>query len=300
MTNEYKAGLLTNLQQRFGKLTRLPNSQSLFAIADGQARIYIRYSKIHDGGRTFFGLRDVDLRLLEGHLSFLCFLMDDGSSPLIIPYTDFEQVFRQAEPAGDGQHKVQLLVAREPLELYIAKQGRFNVEGYVGYAALDRLISEGRVKVPNDLGHTQVQTLLAGIGNIQGHSVWVPDNNVGSLDWSMTKRFPLARQIPSGYERVASILQEVDVVWMRSGSNEIEALFEVEHSTPIYSGLLRFNDIFLTSPALNRFTIVSNESRRDLFARQLRRPTFLKSGLSEITAFLEYSNVHDWHTRLAK
>lgn len=299
MANAHKAKLLLNLQ-RFGKLAPIPSSQSLFTVGDNIARIYIRYSKIHSGGRTFFGLRDRDLRLLDGHLSFLCLLLDDGSEPLFIPYSDFEQIFRQADPAADGQYKVQLIPTRKPLELYVAKQGRFNVEGYVGYDSLKRYISQGLEKTPVGLTHAQVQTLLAGIGHVTGHSVWVPDNNVGSLDWTLTKHFPVAKSIPKGYEQIASILQEVDVIWTRPGSNQIDALFEVEHSTPIYSGLLRFNDIFLTSPSLNRFTIVSNESRRDFFARQVRRPTFLKSGLSEITAFLEYSNVYNWHSRLSK
>ena len=33
---------------------------------------------------------------------------------------------------------------------------------------------------------------------------------------------------------------EIDVVWVNSGSSAVDSLFEVEHSTPVYSGLLRF------------------------------------------------------------
>jgi len=95
-------------------------------------------------------------------------------------------------------------------------------------------------------------------------------------------------------------LSEIDVVWVASGRNAIEGLFEVEHSTPIYSGLLRFNDILLTDPKVSRFSIVSNDSRRAVFARQVSRPTFRRSGLSELASFLEYANVFEWHTRLAK
>ena len=79
----------------------------------------------------------------------------------------------------------------------------------------------------------------------------------------------------------------------------IENLFEVEHSTTVYSGLLRFNDILLTDPKASRFSIVSNEVRRALFSRQLFRPTFKASGLADMTSFLEYSNVLDWHRRLS-
>ncbi|MGC9261878.1 MAG: hypothetical protein ACP5I8_17615, partial [Phycisphaerae bacterium] len=82
--------------------------------------------------------------------------------------------------------------------------------------------------------------------------------------------------------------------------NAIEGLFEVEHSTSIYSGLLRFNDVLLTDPNTVRFYIVSDEKRRDCFSRQAYRPTFRQSGLSERTSFLEYANVFDWHQRLLK
>lgn len=298
MANDHKLRLLATLEKYFGAIRRLPNTNSLFDIAEEQARIYVRYSKLHDRGRTFFGLRDIDLRALEGRKSFLCFLLDDGSEPLFINYADFELVFRDAEAAADGQHKVQLISGKGSLELYIAKQGRFNVDGYVGFRTLQRHISPGAKSMRPSLSHSQVQTLLAGIGRLKGYSVWIPDTDIGRLDWSLTEQFQTARSIPAGYEKVVAIAQEVDVIWIRAGSNQIEALFEVEHSTPVYSGLLRFNDIFLTAPSLNRFSVVSNENRRDLFARQIRRPTFQKSGLSEVTMFMEYSNVYDWHKRI--
>jgi len=81
---------------------------------------------------------------------------------------------------------------------------------------------------------------------------------------------------------------------------KIEGLYEVEHSTPVYSGLLRFNDILLTDPRVSRFSIVPNDVRRDVFSRQLFRPTFKKSGLAELCSFLEYANVFAWHGRLLK
>lgn len=86
MSNLHKIGILETLRNRFGELQKIVGSESLFKIGKDAARIYIRYSKVHPGGRTFFGLREVDLRQLEGHNSFLCFLLDDGSAPLFVPY----------------------------------------------------------------------------------------------------------------------------------------------------------------------------------------------------------------------
>jgi hypothetical protein len=300
MGNIHKVDVIEELRQRFGELRKLPGSESLFALGDDAARVYIRYSKVHPHGRTFFGLRDVDLRQLEGHNSFLCFLLDDGSPPIFIPYADFEEIFREAETASDGQYKAQLHRQKQVLELYIARQGRFNVEGYVGFDAIVKSVDAKRLREARDLSHSQVQTLLAGIGHLKGYDVCVPAYDAGKFDWSLTTQFRLRDSVPAGFEHVSQILSEIDVIWVSAGRNEIEGLFEVEHTTSVYSGLLRFNDVLLTEPKVSRFSIVSNETRRAVFARQLYRPTFRKSGLAELTSFLEYANVFDWHERLSK
>jgi hypothetical protein len=298
--NLHKFGTLETLRERFGKLHKIKGSESLFTIGEDAARIYIRYSKVHTRGRTFFGLREVDLRQLEGHNSFLCFLLDDGSAPLFVPYGDFEEIFRSAQTATDGQYKVQLLSRNDGLELYVARQGRFNVEGYVGLEPVARSLNTALLREARSLTHAQVQTLLAGIGHYKKYEVYVPERDAGGLDWALTERFALRSSVPSGFEQVRGILSEIDVIWTARGGEAIEGLFEVEHSTTVYSGLLRFNDILLTDPKVSRFSIVSNEARRALFSRQLFRPTFRKSGLADLTSFLEYSNVLDWHMRVAK
>ena len=300
MPNLYKSEILETLRKRFGELHKIRGSESLFSIGEDAARIYIRYSKVHPGGRTFFGLRDVDLRQLEGHNAFLCFLLDDGSAPLFVPYVDFEEIFRNAQTASDGQYKVQLLSRDNGQELYVARQGRFNVEGYVGLEPVVRSLNSTLLREAHSLTHTQVQTLLAGIGNFKDYGVYVPERDAGGLDWTLTERFALRGSIPSGFEQVKGILSEIDVIWIARGGEAIEGLFEVEHSTTVYSGLLRFNDVLLTDPKVSRFSIVSNETRRALFSRQLFRPTFRKSGLADLTSFLEYSKVLDWHMRVAK
>jgi hypothetical protein len=253
---------------------------------------------MHDSRRAFFGLRDVDLRQLEGRNSYICLLVDDGSEPIFLPYSDYDEVFRGAHPAADGQYKVQLLNARDERELYVARRGRFNIEAYVGFNVLERGISDRNLLPTYDLTHSKVQTLLASIGNFKGYDVWVPACDVGRLDWSLTPGFAMREIVPRGYEEVKHILCEIDVLWIAKGRDSIENLFEVEHTTSIYSGLLRFNDILLTNPKLSRFSIVSDDSRRSIFSRQLFRPTFQRSGLAELTSFLEYANVAEWHSRL--
>ncbi|MGA8367736.1 MAG: hypothetical protein ACLQMT_06510 [Candidatus Acidiferrales bacterium] len=237
---------------------------------------------------------------LEGHNSYLCLLLGGECPPLFIPYADFEEVFANSQPARDGQYKVQLFTKTSAMEMYVARQGRFNVEGYVGVETIERGLEPDRLREAQNLSHSQVQTLIASIGHAKGYDIYVPECDVGRLDWSLTKSFALRREIPKGFDQVRGVLSEIDVVWVASGRNEVEGLYEVEHSTPVYSGLLRFNDVLLSNPRVRRFAIVSNDGRRELFSRQLARPTFRKSGLAELCSFLEYANVFAWHSRLSK
>ena len=300
MSNIHKTALLRSIEERVGNLHKLAGSNSLFAVGDHHARLYLRYSKVHPDGRTFFGLRDVDLRELAGHNSYICFIVDDGSAPLLVPYADFEELFHGAEPANDGQFKAQLIVSGGTRELYLPKMGRFNLDGFAGIEGFVNSVNSNRVRRLPDLSHSQVQTLIAGIGNAKGFDIFVPRMDVDKLDWKLTPVFGLRGEIPHGFDSIASILSEIDVLWIAAGQNAIEGLFEVEHSTSIYSGLLRFNDVLLTDPNSTRFYIVSDETRRGRFSRQTYRPTFRQSGLSERTSFLEYANVFDWHQRLLK
>lgn len=76
--NTHKDRFLADLSARVGVVTKLQGSLSLFSIGT-DIRVYVRYSKLHDGGRAFFGLRDIDLRKLEGRNSYICFILDDDS-----------------------------------------------------------------------------------------------------------------------------------------------------------------------------------------------------------------------------
>ena len=244
-------------------------------------------------------MRDVDLKQLEGFPSYICFLWEDQDEPLLLPYADYEEVFQSASIANDGQYKVSLFLQEEATELYIARIGRFNVEGYLGWERIEAITKTTENLPIPDFSHSQIQTLIGSIGTAKDFDVWIPPNDRTKLDWSITREFAQREILPSGFEKVSHILSEIDVIWLQRGGNELKGLFEVEHSTPIYSGLLRFNDIHLISPNLQaRFSIVANNERRSLFIKQLNRPTFQTSGLGEICTFLEYSDVFNWHRRI--
>ncbi len=74
MAKAIKQEFLNQLAVRFGTVKRLNDSQSLFEIGTGAARVYVRYSKLHFERKAFYGLRLKDLKELEGYPSVICFL----------------------------------------------------------------------------------------------------------------------------------------------------------------------------------------------------------------------------------
>ncbi len=299
MGNDVKASFLASLKARYGSLHKLSQSLSLFIIGQDKARVYIRYSRVHGGYKTFYGLRDEDLRQLEGHPSVICFLWDDQKEPLFIRFSDYEQIFNSVSPAKDGQYKTQIYLQDGATELYIAQAGRFNVEGSFGWSELESIVSSTGTTIIPEFSHSQMQTLLGAIGHTKGYDIWIPTSDRNKLDWSVSSPFSCRTVLPLGFQEVEAVIQEIDVIWLNRGSSEPKAMFEVEHSTPIYSGLLRFNDVHLVAPLLRpRFSVVANDARRDLFVRQLNRPTFRLSGLRDLCTFLDYKDVFGWYTRI--
>ena len=301
MPNQVKINFLKDLENKYGKLKKLPNSLSLFEIGEGICRIYIRYSKVHSRNQAFYGIRKEDLKQLEGFNSVICFLWDTQTEPLFVPYSEFEEVFSVLEPASDGQIKASIYQEKDGTELYLANAGRFNVEGFIGWDNFDLLIDKSKITSIPDFNHSQIQTLIGAIGVHRGYDIWIPNLDRNKLDWELTEKFVSKNELPERYLKVFDVIKQVDVLWLKRGSSELSAMFEVEHSTSIYSGLLRFNDLHLIEPHLKpKFSIVSNEIRRALFLRQINRPTFKMSGLSELCNFLEYKDVFGWFNRTLK
>ncbi len=299
MPNIVKLNFITQLQEKFGEIKKLPNSQSLFEIGNGLSRIYIRYSKVHSRNQAFYGIRKEDLKQLEGFNSFICFLYSDQKEPIFIPYDEFEEIFNSLTPSSDGQIKSSIFIQEDGIQLYISNSGRFNVEGYLGWDYLNEKVDLNKLESVPTMTHPQIQTLLGAIGLIKGYDIWIPPIDRNKLDWNYAKKFECIRDLPTRYEKINQIIREVDIIWLKRGSSNLSALFEVEHSTPIYSGLLRFNDLHIIEPNLKpKYSIVSNDIRRALFFRQINRPTFKVSGLIDYCSFLNYKDVFSWHNRI--
>lgn len=73
--------------------------------------------------------------------------------------------------------------------------------------------------------------------------------------------------------------------------------FEVEHTTSIYSGILRMADLLALQPNMDiKLHIVAPYERREKVFQEIRRPVFSlleKGPLSESCTFLSYDHLRE-------
>lgn len=143
-----------------------------------------------------------------------------------------------------------------------------------------------------DLTHTGIQGQLRDLGHALQFDVWIAANDRtrmygdSPLGTRCLDEFPIAQGAATDSARL------IDVVWFERGSSRVAAAFEVEHSTSIYSGIVRMLDLALGED-LGRgaalFLVAPDERKGDV-AQQLRRPAF--SRVQELgIRYLPYSEL---------
>jgi hypothetical protein len=144
----------------------------------------------------------------------------------------------------------------------------------------------------------QIQAKLAEMGAAMGFRVWLPRNDRARVrELVMDKwRDAFLDELPLAYDKVTlDTIEQIDVLWLKGRS--IARAFEVEHTTAIYSGLLRMADLLALQPNMDiRLHIVAPEERRDKVFDEIRRPifSFLDRGpLARSCTFLSYDSVEE-------
>ena len=171
---------------------------------------------------------------------------------------------------------------------------------------LDKVVS---VSVPQDEDKEQVQdevsvresykqqALLAEIGSKMGFNIWLPRRDRGAVlkEWE-PKENSLLENLPLNYdEATLRTIEQIDVLWLRRRS--IVRAFEVEHTTAVYSGILRMADLLALQPNMDiRLHIVAPIERRDKVFQEITRPVFSlldKGPLSELCTFISYDSLEE-------
>ncbi|HUW14595.1 MAG TPA: hypothetical protein VM537_33050 [Anaerolineae bacterium] len=145
--------------------------------------------------------------------------------------------------------------------------------------------------------HDSMQSLLLRLGSDMGLDVWVARNDRNRIvDGERLADLPRMRsRLPRQFDEVTQrIVELIDVLWLRE--NEIVAAFEIEHTTSIYSGLLRMSDLVAVQPSLRiPLYLVAPDERRDKVRNEVNRPTFsrLRPRLSQVCSFVPFSALRD-------
>lgn len=139
---------------------------------------------------------------------------------------------------------------------------------------------------------TKIQATIAEIGEKMGLKIWLPRNDRAAVlrSWE-PKDGSLLDKLPMNYDSVTlATIERIDVLWIHGRA--IVRAFEVEHTTSIYSGILRMADLCALQPNLDIKTyIVGPAERRGEVFQELTRPVFSLLGskpLSEVCTFIAY------------
>lgn len=155
----------------------------------------------------------------------------------------------------------------------------------VWQADLARVREEGQAALKarqaaqaQDHTHTQVQGWLRDLGLALGFNVWIAANDRsrpygdGTLaSGCLTNLPPHLTDIPG-----ADAVCLIDVLWL--ADERVVAAFEVEHTTSIYSGIVRMLDLALGAPeqAVEGLYLVAPNGREAEVREQLHRPAFAR------------------------
>lgn len=214
---------------------------------------------------------------------------------------------RLKDADGKFLEEVLLRQRKSPRIYSLDEQDHRKLTGHV----VKRLEGEVSVTVPDDAPVTfeqqqgnpdsresiKVQALVARIGAAMGFKIWLPANDRAAIckEWDGAQA-ALVRELPLNYDKTTiDTIERIDVLWLRGRS--IVRAFEVEHTTAIYSGILRMADLLSLQPNMAiKLHIVAPLERRQKVFDEIRRPVFalLERGpLSASCSFLSYDSVRE-------
>ncbi len=143
----------------------------------------------------------------------------------------------------------------------------------------------------------QMQALLAKMGAQMGFKIWLPRADRGRVTqlWQPAGEV-LLESLPLSYDNTTlKTIEQIDVLWLEG--RMITRAFEVEHTTSIYSGILRMADLMALQPNMDiKLHIVAPADRRDKVLEEIGRPIFTmlqRKPLSEMCTFLSYDNLRE-------
>lgn len=155
----------------------------------------------------------------------------------------------------------------------------------------------------SDHTHTEIQGWLRDLGFALGFKVWVAANDRARPYRSGRLADGCLDALPAPVEgaRAVDTIRLIDVLWLRPDCERVEAAFEVEHTTSIYSGIVRMLDLALGLPehtAGSYFLVAPDEREQDVRA-QFARPAFSRVYQLDLR-FLPYSELRQHRSQMER
>jgi hypothetical protein len=172
-------------------------------------------------------------------------------------------------------------------------------DGSVAVSVPEDVEEETSVEVPasHERESIRIQADLCRIGEAMGLRIWLPNADRSRvLEHWHPQGDVLLDRLPLNYdETTLDTIQRIDVLWLKGRA--IRRAFEIEHTTAIYSGLLRMADLCALLPNINvALHIVAPEARRDKVFQEITRPVFSlleHAPLSERCTYLSYGSIKE-------
>ena len=248
----------------------------------------------------------VPMEELEGKLSFFPANAPPGSwsglvrgSPTKYQASDGEAISAalKAAKANPVHHKLDEAKLKRSSNVYKLRKkvGDQEVETIVTIPTEDEDEEQLEVTEAGAPTHTEIQWRLLDLGSQMGMNVWAPksDRNKSWNGKQITDIPNLLDSLPIQFEPgTHRTIERIDVIWL--DANIFVAAFEAEHTTSIYSGLLRMSDLLYMQPSITiKLYLVAPDERYVKFTREVPRPTFASSNrpLHTVCSFLPYSKL---------
>ena len=154
-----------------------------------------------------------------------------------------------------------------------------------------------------DRTHAEIQAWLRDLGLALGYQVWIAANDRGRLHDGAPLGQGCLEHLPAAITSSAGAdsIRLIDVLWLSNGDT-VTAAFEVEHSTSIYSGIVRMLDLALSGGDLHAAAglfLVAPDSREHDVRTQLQRPAFRRVADLELS-YLAYSELERHREAIAR
>ena len=130
----------------------------------------------------------------------------------------------------------------------------------------------------DDLTHTQIQGWIRDLGFALNFKVWIASNDRSRIYGSGTLSDHCLTELPKDLLSLPAgeTIRLIDVLWLNSETNAVVAAFEVEHTSSIYSGILRLLDLALSDAgkSIQGLYLIAPDDREEAVRAQVMRPAF--------------------------